>query len=296
MAQSPGGAGSGSSDADPRGQSGVPGPEFPTVTWFADRAVPPRPPSEADEPHSPTEVDASHPPTEVDPSHPATEVEASHPSTEVDPSHPATEVDPSHPPTEVDSPYRLTETGGYGSEAPGGRTVSVGGAAGGSRFGPGVPVSSPAGEAGTAAEQVWRTGQLPAPPRRRRRVRRMASSALTVVLLAAAGVVLFLRLHHGPLHVTGVAITRQAASGCAVNVTGRITTNGSAGTVSYQWVFQPQPGPPQPLNQSVTAGQNAVYVTVAVDGQAHARTAENVTLQVLGPGTGSASARVVVSC
>jgi hypothetical protein len=149
---------------------------------------------------------------------------------------------------------------------------------------------------GPTAEQVWRTGQPPVAPRRRRRVRRVASSAVTVVLLAGAGVVLFLRFHHGPLAVTGVAITRQVADGCAVDVTGRITTNGSAGTVSYQWLFAPQSGAPQPVSQSVVAGQDAVYVTVAVQGQGQGSAAREVTLQVLGPGTGTAKARVTVSC
>ncbi len=124
----------------------------------------------------------------------------------------------------------------------------------------------------------------------------MASGALTVILLVAAGVVLYLRFHHGPLQVTGVAITRQVTNGCAVDVTGRIATNGSAGTVSYQWLFQPQSQAPQPLSQSVVARQDAVYVTVAVEGQGHGSAARDVTLQVLGPSTGTASAHVVVSC
>ena len=205
------------------------------------------------------------------------------------------------------SPYLPTVTGGYGSGAPAAppegegwpaseRTVSAVGPPGIIRQGPGVPVSSPAVQAGATAEQVWRTGQLPAPPRRRRGPRPVASGALTVVLLAAAGVLLFLRFHHAPLQVTGVAITRQVTNGCAVDVTGRIATNGSAGTVSYEWLFQPQSEAPQPMSQSVIAGQNAVYVTVALDGQGQGSAAQDVTLQVLGPGTGTASVHVVLSC
>jgi hypothetical protein len=173
--------------------------------------------------------------------------------------------------------------------------VSAAGPAGIVRRGPGVPVSSPAGQAGPTAEQVWRTGQLPPPPKKRW-LRRAASGALTVTLLAAAGVVLYLRLHHAPLQVTGVAITGQVTNGCAVNVTGRIATNGGGGTVSYQWLLRPQSQAPQPLNQSVTAGQDAVYVTVAVQGQGQGSAAREVTLQVLGPGTGTASVHVVLNC
>jgi hypothetical protein len=164
------------------------------------------------------------------------------------------------------------------------------------RHGPGVPVS----QAGVAAESVWRTGQRPGPPPRQgrlRQVRGVLGLVLTVVLLAAAGVVVWLRFFdHPAFHVTGVAIAGQAKAGCGVDVTGRITTNGSAGTVSYQWVFRPQAQAPQPLNQSVTSGQHAVYVTVAVQGQGHGSATQTVTLDVLGPDTGSASADVTISC
>ncbi len=165
------------------------------------------------------------------------------------------------------------------------------------RHGPGVPVAGAV--AATGAESVWRTGrQAEPPPGRRglRRVRRILGSVLTVLLLAAAGVVLWLRFHHAPFGVTGVAITQQTKTTCGVDVTGRITTNGSAGTVSYQWVFQPQTQAPQPLSQSVVAGQRAVYVTVAVEGQGHGSATQEVTLDVLGPGTGTATKKVSVSC
>jgi hypothetical protein len=168
-----------------------------------------------------------------------------------------------------------------------------------SRFGPGVPASA-ASAAGVSAESVWRTGQRPgAPPRqqRLRRVRRALGSVVTVVLLVAAGVVVWLRFFdHPSLGITGVAITGQTTSGCTVDVTGQIKTNGSGGTVSYQWVFQPQTQAPQPLNQTVVSGQHAVYVTVAVEGQGHGSAAQKVTLDVLGPGTGSAFTNVSLHC
>jgi hypothetical protein len=151
-------------------------------------------------------------------------------------------------------------------------------------------------QAGVTAEQVWRTGRLPQPERRPGRLRRLAGVALTVILLAAAGVVLFLRFHHAPFRVTGVFITHQTKTACGVDLTGRIITNGSAGTVSYQWVFRPQVQAPQPLTQSVNSGQHATYVTVAVEGEGHGSASQTVILQVLGPDTGSATARVSVSC
>ena len=126
---------------------------------------------------------------------------------------------------------------------------------------------------------------------------RALGSALTVILLVVAGVVVWLRfLHHSPFHVTGVSITQQTKTTCGVNVTGEIATNGSAGTVSYQWVFQPQTQAPQPLSQSVTAGQHDVTVTVAVQGQGHGNATQKVTLDVLGPDPRSDSENVTISC
>jgi hypothetical protein len=164
------------------------------------------------------------------------------------------------------------------------------------RYGPGIPAS----QAGAAAESVWRTGRPPEPPPRQvrlRRLRRVLGLALTIILLVAAGVVLYLRFfHHPTLGVTGVTITQQTKTGCTVDVTGRIDTNGAAGTVSYQWVYRPQTQPPQPLNASVVAGQHAVYVTDSVQGQGHGTGSTLVTLDVLGPGTGTGSTRVTLSC
>jgi hypothetical protein len=163
------------------------------------------------------------------------------------------------------------------------------------RHGPGVPVGAAAGQAAPTAEQVWQAGPPNAAPRGRR-ARRIASSVLSIALLVASGVVIFLRLHHGPFGVTGVAITGQARNGCTVDVTGRISTTGAAGTVSYQWIFSSQQAAPEPMSQSAAAGQPAVYVTAAIQGQSHGSVTQRVTLQVLGPGHGTASVPVTVSC
>ncbi len=117
-----------------------------------------------------------------------------------------------------------------------------------------------------------------------------------MILLAASGVALYGRLHHAPLQVIGVVIAQQTRTSCGVDVTGRITTNGSAGMVSYQWLFRPGRERAQPLSQSVTAGQRAVYVTVAVEGSGHGSASQTVTLQVLGADPGNASARVALRC
>jgi hypothetical protein len=198
--------------------------------------------------------------------------------------HPPTEVAASHPPTERVMPHPPTERMAHE------QTTEV------VRSGPGVPAVAPASQAELTAGRVWRTGRPSEPSRHPAGRRRRLGSALTVILLAATGVVLYLRFHHASFHVTGVVISQQKRTACGASVTGRISTNGSAGTVSYQWLFRPGQQAPQPLSQSVAAGQHAVDVTVAVEGSGHGSASQKVTLQLLGPDRGSASAAVVISC
>lgn len=87
-----------------------------------------------------------------------------------------------------------------------------------------------------------------------------------------------------PLRVTGVVIFRQARAGC---ISGRISTNGSAGTLLYQWAFRPGLRAPEPLSQPVAAGQRVVSVTVPVEGNSRV-----VTLEVLSPDVVTASTAV----
>jgi hypothetical protein len=195
-----------------------------------------------------------------------------------------TEVLP-HPPTEVVEPVVSSLAG------PSAQNQEI------LWYGPGVPATPPPGPAELTAERAWHgTGPAPPPSRQRERWRRLASIALTIAFLAASAVVLYLRFHHPPFHVTRVEITRQARNGCMVDVTGRISTNGSAGTVSYQWLFRSGQQSPQPLNQSVAAGERAVYVTVTLEGSGQGSASQKVALQVLGPDFRAASAVAVISC
>jgi hypothetical protein len=164
------------------------------------------------------------------------------------------------------------------------------------RYGPGVPATPQAGQVELTAERAWRGDGRGEPSPRRPWLRRLIGAVLTAALLTASGVLLYLRFHHAPFHVTGIAITQQAHNGCTVAVTGQISTNGSAGTVSYQWLIEPSQQPPQPLSQSVLAGQRAVYVTVAVEGTGRGSTSQTVVLQVLGPDTRTVAADITVSC
>jgi hypothetical protein len=206
--------------------------------------------------------------------------------------------------------WQAPTVSGRPGSGPNGGAVSRGGSRQIVRYGPGVPgpargstpvpsaavPAAPAAPAAPTAEEIWRHGLSGDGQRRPQPLRRRLSPALTVILLIASVVVIYLRLHHSPLGVNGVSIT-GVTSGCAVDVTGRISTTGGPGVISYEWTFQPQLIAPQPMSQSVAAGQTAVYVTAAIDGQQHGSLAQTVTLRVLGPGSGSqASARAVISC
>ena len=164
------------------------------------------------------------------------------------------------------------------------------------RAGPGVPAPEVGDKASRQAEQIWRGG-LPPGQARRPKLRRLLSPALTVVLLAASGVVLYLRFHHTPpVQVTSVTIAQRTRIACGVDVTGRITTNGAAGTVSYQWLVQPGRRQPRPKTVSIISGQHVAQVTLILPLTGHGRASELVTLQVLAPDPKTASANVAVSC
>jgi hypothetical protein len=273
-----------------------PPPDQPPPTY-----VPPRPPATYVPPRQPpTYVPPRQPPTEP-PRRPGADAPRQ-PPTIVGPRQPQPGASPPYQPTMV--PHEPTmyapphEPTMYApppeSSAPQPPAPEV------MRYGPGVPASQAAvseSQAGVAAESVWRSGRQPGPPPGQSRLRRRLGLLLTVILLVAAGVVVYLRFFdHPSLHVTGVTISPPTSTGCTVNVTGRIDTNGGAGTVSYQWVFQPQTQVPQPLHQSLAAGQHAVDVTVSVEGQGHGTVTQGVTLDVLSPGTGTASTKATISC
>ena len=250
-----------------------------------------QPPGEDARPYLPTELDPPLPPGDDARLHP--------PAEDARPVLP-TEIEPPYPPAHAGPAYLPTHTGSGEPAAAGpSYTPSHAGpaepASAFMKFGPGTPASPPACASQTA-ERIWRAGRPDEPPRRPRRWRGLAGAALTVILLAASAVVLYMRFHHAPFHVTEVAITQQTQSGCAVNVTGQISTNGVAGTVTYQWLFGPGQQAPQPLSQSVVAGQDAVDVTVAVQGSGHGSASRDVTLQILGPDRKVASASVLLRC
>jgi hypothetical protein len=256
-------------------------------------------------------------PTQTAPQHPPTEVAAPGAPVQGAPTHSPTEVPPdTGPPTQAAAAPEPTVTAPPGqaagppqqaappaplpqAAAPLPQTASAmppSPAAGIVRYGPGVPVQLPVSQGGRTAEHVWSGGPPPEPPRRSSRLRRVGGTALTVLLLAVSAVVLFLRFYHPPFQVTSAAITQHTTAGCRVDVTGRIATNGAAGTVAYRWLFKPGGQQGTTLRQSVASGQHAVNVTAAVEGSGSGIASRTAVLQVLSPGQRTASAHVTLSC
>ena len=103
-----------------------------------------------------------------------------------------------------------------------------------------------------------------------------------------------MRFHHPPLQVTRVAIVGSGRAGCAVAVAGLISTNGTAGTITYQWGFPV--GPPLTRHVPVSAGQNSVNVQVTVEGSGNGVALQRVWLQVLHPGRRTVSKDILIRC
>jgi hypothetical protein len=281
--------------------------------------------------HPPTEV-ASPGPTDAAPAHPPTEIAATAPVSGAAPAHPPTEIAdspaaaaPSAPALAAPAPSAPAasapaavapaaaapestvgaapgQAAGPGQLAPPAPLPSTAdampprSAAGIVRYGPGVPVVLPVSQGGRTAEHIWRGSQPPASPPRSARWRRLGGSALTVLLLVASGVILFLRFYHPAFQVTGATVSQHTAAGCRVDVTGRVTTNGSAGTVTYQWLFKPGGQQATTLSQSVSSGQDAVDVTAALEGSGQGTASQTAILQVLSPDRRTASTRVTLNC
>jgi hypothetical protein len=232
---------------------------------------------------TPTEAAQHEPPTKAPRPWPPTEGAQHEPPTKAPRPWPPTEA--ARPPTEAARGGPPTEAAQHGPSA---EIVS---------YGPGVPAPMSGSQARQRAEHIWRGGRPPAQARRRPSLPRLLSSALTVILLAASGVVLYLRFHHSqPLHVIGLTITRRTPVACGVHLTGRIATNGAAGTVVYQWRVRPRRRQPRVRTRAFSAGQHSLPVPLAVSAKGHGTASKLVTLQVLAPDPRKVSVRVTVSC
>ncbi len=172
-----------------------------------------------------------------------------------------------------------------------GRTVRAGDAAVTHRFGPGMGA--------TATPTPTRQPSKPARrPRRRRRWVGLVAGALATGLLAAAVVVVL--LDRAPaLSVVGATVAPAADPGRACDVTvdvvGTVTTNGRAGTVTYEWSRSDGAGS-GPLTSSVAEGATSVDVHLYWQFSGHGRLPATATLRVTAPAPVEASGSFTYDC
>jgi hypothetical protein len=164
------------------------------------------------------------------------------------------------------------------------------------RFGPGVPRAEPDM---SRAASIWRGEQQSAPNADKpRRGRGLVRWLLPLVVLLAVLAVLLWRYSGSSIAVTGVSIRAgQQALGCdgTEKLTGVLDTNGDEGTVTYRW--QRSDGTfSNTLQQHVAKGTHQSEVTLLWTFDGKGAVHATATLEVLSPGSSSASADFTYSC
>ncbi|MFD9130293.1 hypothetical protein [Kitasatospora sp. NPDC059571] len=157
------------------------------------------------------------------------------------------------------------------------------------RFGPGVPPQAAAVWHGAAA-----VPEEPVRPRRRRRW-----LLIPVVLLVAVLAWLAWERYGRPVSVTGVTVRTDSAQGPACDgtavVTGTLATDGGAGTVRYRW--RRSDGTDSGiLSQQVPSGRSSTEVVLRWTFQGKGTMQATATLEVLAPGSGTASVSFPYTC
>jgi hypothetical protein len=170
-------------------------------------------------------------------------------------------------------------------------------------FGPGVPMTPPADR----ATAIWRGQEEPGPGasgattvRMSRRRGQRWIAPLTVLILVVAIVIYFLwGGSSSSMSVTGVSVRTSAATvACSGSetLTGVITTDGSAGMVTYQWV-RSDGTKSAVLDQTVNAGEKLTDVTLLWNFEGIGSLHATAVLNILSPGAArSASASFLYSC
>lgn len=151
-------------------------------------------------------------------------------------------------------------------------------------FGPGVPPP----DQETAVNRGERTQRWVLP--------------LTVLILVIAVLVYFLwGRDSGTVAVTGVNVRASSASiacGKVERLTAVISTNGSAGTIDYEWV-RSDGATSSDLAQAVSRGQHQASVVLEWNFEGYGSLDATATLRILSPtspGTSSAAASFTYAC
>jgi len=169
-------------------------------------------------------------------------------------------------------------------------------------FGPGVP--SPEPPATDRATALWR-GEIgrvmpvedPVVARRRRNQQWILP--LTVLILVIAVLIYYLwGRGASPLSVDGATMQISApVLGCGdtERLTAVINTNGGAGTIDYRWRRSDGTTSAE-LSQSVPLGDRQVSVVLDWGFSGYGFLDATATIEILGPGAGSAAASFIYHC
>ncbi|MGW5685615.1 hypothetical protein [Nonomuraea sp. NPDC003754] len=159
------------------------------------------------------------------------------------------------------------------------------------RFGPGVTSSGTHGQ--TTAEKIWRDGNRPGPPTygerarkaaRARRRRTVVSAAVLALVIAGAVLAWFSVRSPADLVVQSATVSAPKTLGCrkTATITGNLVTNGSGGSVRFQWLRSDRK---EPIEQTETVPSGKTTHTVllkwTVKGEATAKL--TARLRVLSP-------------
>jgi len=176
------------------------------------------------------------------------------------------------------------------------RTVQAGESAGVThRFGPGIGATAAPAAAPARTQQPPKRAR---PTRRRRRWVGVAMGALATGLVTAVVVVML--FDRAPaLTVVGASVAPAADPGRAcditVDVVGTVTTNGRAGTVTYEWSRSDGAGS-GPLTNSAAEGATSVDVHLFWQFSGHGRLPATATLRVTAPTPVEASGSFTYDC
>jgi hypothetical protein len=201
--------------------------------------------------------------------------------------------------------------GGYQGSQPGYPTQGVGGSGSGFQgtrpdYGQG-PTQHPDTRLGGPDTQHPGTQQVGGPAwpdatkaRSRKRKRRwpgLVSTFVTVLIIGGIAGYVYLKNHHAALKDTNVSVAlvnQPANCAKAVDLVGTITTNGSGGTITYQWTKNSTVL--KAATVSAGSGQNSVQVHLTWTFTGKGTQQELAELQVLSPNAAVGNAQFTYSC
>lgn len=167
------------------------------------------------------------------------------------------------------------------------------------RFGPGVPAQAAA--APDRATAIWRGEVRPVGPGQppAERVKRRWIMPLTVLILVIAVLIYFLwGRSSSPVAVDSVAVkasTPTVTCGQTERLNAVITTNGNAGTLTYQWTRSDGTNS-DILTQNVNKGEHQATVALLWNFDGPGALDATATLHIISPGNASGSATFRYSC